>query len=106
MRALIPVNQRSRSGDATAGNQISGFLVALPVGEPDPVERLRNVREQMEAAKRLLLQPGLILPDIAERCGFSGAPTLGRAFLRAVGTTPAAYRRGKKGRASGVGREP
>jgi WS/DGAT/MGAT family acyltransferase len=51
VRALIPVNQRSRSGDASAGNQISGFLVSLPVGEPDPVERLRNVREQMESAK-------------------------------------------------------
>ncbi|GAB2822864.1 wax ester/triacylglycerol synthase family O-acyltransferase [Lentzea nigeriaca] len=51
VRALIPVNQRSRSGDAGAGNQISGFLVSLPVGEPDPVERLRCVREQMESAK-------------------------------------------------------
>jgi LacI family transcriptional regulator len=51
------------------------------------------LRVQIETAKRLLLQPGLILPDIAERCGFSGAPTLGRAFLRAVGDTPAAYRR-------------
>ncbi|MFC3891017.1 wax ester/triacylglycerol synthase family O-acyltransferase [Lentzea rhizosphaerae] len=51
VRALIPVNQRSRSGDAGAGNQISGFLVSLPVGEPDPAERLRNVREQMESAK-------------------------------------------------------
>jgi len=51
VRALIPVNQRSRSGDAGAGNQISGFLVSLPVGEPDPVERLRSVREQMESAK-------------------------------------------------------
>lgn len=51
VRALIPVNQRSRSGDAAAGNQISGFLVSLPVGEPDPVERLRSVREQMESAK-------------------------------------------------------
>ncbi|MCP2249215.1 wax ester/triacylglycerol synthase family O-acyltransferase [Lentzea aerocolonigenes] len=51
VRALIPVNQRSRSGDAGAGNQISGFLVSLPVGEQDPAERLRNVREQMESAK-------------------------------------------------------
>jgi diacylglycerol O-acyltransferase len=51
VRALIPVNQRSRSGDAAAGNQISGFLVSLPVGEPDPVQRLRSVREQMESAK-------------------------------------------------------
>lgn len=51
VRALIPVNQRSRSGDAASGNQISGFLVALPVGEPDPLARLRSVREQMESAK-------------------------------------------------------
>jgi LacI family transcriptional regulator len=51
------------------------------------------LRVQLETAKRLLLQPGLALPDIAERCGFSSGPTLGRAFLRVVGTTPAAYRR-------------
>ncbi|SDM00290.1 acyltransferase, WS/DGAT/MGAT [Lentzea albidocapillata subsp. violacea] len=51
VRALIPVNQRSRSGDGASGNQISGFLVALPVGEADPVHRLRNVRAQMESAK-------------------------------------------------------
>lgn len=51
VRALIPVNQRSRSGDAASGNQISGYLVSLPVGEPDPAERLRGIREQMESAK-------------------------------------------------------
>lgn len=51
VRALIPVNQRSRSGDAAAGNSISGFLVSLPVGEADPLSRLRSVREQMESAK-------------------------------------------------------
>ena len=51
VRALIPVNQRSRSGDGAAGNQISGFLLSLPVGIADPVERLRSVREQMESAK-------------------------------------------------------
>ncbi|MGZ3144052.1 wax ester/triacylglycerol synthase family O-acyltransferase [Lentzea chajnantorensis] len=51
VRALIPVNQRTRSGDGAAGNSISGFLVSLPVGEPDPLERLRSVRTQMESAK-------------------------------------------------------
>ncbi|GGM68722.1 diacylglycerol O-acyltransferase [Lentzea pudingi] len=51
VRALIPVNQRSRSGDGASGNQISGFLVSLPVGEPDPAQRLRNIRAQMESAK-------------------------------------------------------
>ncbi|SER63867.1 acyltransferase, WS/DGAT/MGAT [Lentzea xinjiangensis] len=51
VRALIPVNQRSRSGDAARGNQISGFLVSLPVGSADPADRLRKIRAQMEAAK-------------------------------------------------------
>ncbi|GHH31576.1 wax ester/triacylglycerol synthase family O-acyltransferase [Lentzea cavernae] len=51
VRALIPVNQRSRSGDGASGNQISGFLVPLPVGEADPVRRLRNIRARMESAK-------------------------------------------------------
>ncbi|MET9629893.1 wax ester/triacylglycerol synthase family O-acyltransferase [Lentzea sp. NPDC006480] len=51
VRALIPVNQRSRSGDGSSGNSISGFLLSLPVGIADPVERLRSVRAQMESAK-------------------------------------------------------
>jgi LacI family transcriptional regulator len=50
-------------------------------------------RIQMETAKRLLIQPALTIPEIALRCGFSSSPTFGRAFLRIVGTTPAAYRR-------------
>jgi diacylglycerol O-acyltransferase len=51
VRALIPVNQRSRTGNGGSGNQISGFLVSLPVGEADPAQRLRNIRAQMESAK-------------------------------------------------------
>ncbi|NGY59798.1 wax ester/triacylglycerol synthase family O-acyltransferase [Lentzea sp. NEAU-D13] len=68
VRALIPVNQRSRSGDAAAGNQISGFLVALPVGEPDPAERLRDIREQMESAKAAGPDRGAgALPRLADK---------------------------------------
>jgi WS/DGAT/MGAT family acyltransferase len=68
VRALIPVNQRSRSGDAASGNQISGFLVALPVGEPDPVERLRDIREQMETAKAAGPDRGAgALPKLADK---------------------------------------
>lgn len=68
VRALIPVNQRSRSGDGAAGNQISGFLVSLPVGEPDPLERLRSVREQMESAKAAGPERGAgALPLLADK---------------------------------------
>jgi LacI family transcriptional regulator len=51
------------------------------------------LRVQMDAAKRLLLQPGLPVEDIAARCGFSSAPSLGRAFVRSFQITPAAFRR-------------
>jgi LacI family transcriptional regulator len=51
------------------------------------------LRVQMETAKRLLLQPGLPIEDIALRCGFSSAPSMGRAFLRSFDMTPAAFRR-------------
>lgn len=68
VRALIPVSQRSRSGDAAAGNQISGFLVSLPVGCPDPVERLRDLRAQMESAKAAGPDRGAgALPLLADR---------------------------------------
>ncbi|MFD4674297.1 wax ester/triacylglycerol synthase family O-acyltransferase [Lentzea sp. NPDC058450] len=68
VRALIPVNQRSRSGDGASGNQISGFLVSLPVGLADPVDRLRSVREQMESAKAAGPDRGAgALPLLADR---------------------------------------
>lgn len=57
----------------------------------NPHDEIMRVR--IEAAKRLLLQPGLTLPDIAERCGFAANQNLGRAFKDATGVTPGVYRR-------------
>lgn len=51
------------------------------------------LRVQMEAARNLLLLPGVTLPMIAERCGFSDQSAFGRAFRRAHGRSPSAYRR-------------
>ncbi|MFC5994868.1 wax ester/triacylglycerol synthase family O-acyltransferase [Pseudonocardia hispaniensis] len=51
VRAMVPVSTRARSGSA-GGNQISAYFVDLPVGEPDPVARLRRIAEEMDAAKR------------------------------------------------------
>jgi len=50
-------------------------------------------RVRIEAAQRLLLQPELRLPEIAERCGFSVMQTFTRAFRINAKITPAAYRR-------------
>ncbi|GDY29719.1 wax ester/triacylglycerol synthase family O-acyltransferase [Gandjariella thermophila] len=51
LRALIPVSTRLRGGDGSAGNQLSGYLCDLPVGEPDPVARLRAIRAEMDRNK-------------------------------------------------------
>jgi WS/DGAT/MGAT family acyltransferase len=50
-RALIPVSSRARSGNRANGNQMSGYLCELPVGEPDPAARLRHIRLAMERSK-------------------------------------------------------
>jgi WS/DGAT/MGAT family acyltransferase len=67
LRALIPVNQRCRGG-GSAGNQLSGYLCDLPVGESDPVRRLAAVRAAMDGNK--VAGPGRgagALPVLADR---------------------------------------
>ncbi len=51
------------------------------------------LRVQMEVARKLLLLPGLTLPIVAQRCGFSDQSAFGRAFRRVLGRSPSAYRR-------------
>lgn len=51
LRAFIPVSQRARSGERIGGNRLSGYLCTLPVGEPDPSERLLMIRREMEQNK-------------------------------------------------------
>ncbi|WP_190814202.1 wax ester/triacylglycerol synthase family O-acyltransferase [Saccharopolyspora pogona] len=51
VRALVPVNHRSREKSRPDNNQLSGYLCDLPVGEPDPVTRLRIVRAAMDRNK-------------------------------------------------------
>jgi hypothetical protein len=67
LRAFIPVSQRARVGQRIGGNQLSGYLCDLPVGEPDPSERLLMVRRQMERnrAARTSRGPGAI-PVLAD----------------------------------------
>lgn len=51
VRALIPVSQRHRATDRPGGNQLSGYLCELPVGEPDPIRRLAAIRAEMDRNK-------------------------------------------------------
>jgi len=54
------------------------------------------MRVRMEAARRLLLQINLSIPDVAARCGFSAVSNFGRAFAQAYAATPGAYRRASR----------
>jgi len=51
LRVLVPVSFRTAHGRNTFGNQISAVFCPLPVGEPNPTERLRKVREAMKGLK-------------------------------------------------------
>jgi transcriptional regulator GlxA family with amidase domain len=52
---------------------------------------------RVEAARRQLAQTGKSLEQIAASCGFGSADLMRRAFVRALGITPARYRKSVSG---------
>jgi diacylglycerol O-acyltransferase / wax synthase len=75
----LPVSLRG-ADDPASGNRFTGVTIAAPVGEPDPVERMRLVREQVIArrgepaldvvgrlAPALALLPDEALREVVER---------------------------------------
>jgi len=52
LRVLVPVSMRTRKERGTYGNQISAVFCPLPLGEPDPVQRLRKVHDAMMVVKK------------------------------------------------------
>lgn len=50
-RALIPVSKRRPRTAHPQGNRLSGYLIRLPVDDPDPLGRLRTVRTAMDRNK-------------------------------------------------------
>lgn len=51
VRAMVPVSVRGDDEPGALGNQVSSYLVRLPVGEPNPVVRLHQVSYAMRAHK-------------------------------------------------------
>jgi WS/DGAT/MGAT family acyltransferase len=51
LRVLVPVALNSRDPDRGIGSALGGYLVDLPIGEPDPVARLHAVRQAMSVNK-------------------------------------------------------
>jgi WS/DGAT/MGAT family acyltransferase len=50
LRAMVPVNLRGAE-DAKAGNRLALLAVSLPIGQPDPVRRLRIIQDRMRRIK-------------------------------------------------------
>jgi len=50
-RALIPVSKRRPRTAHPQGNRLSGYLIRLPVDDPDPLGRLGTVRTAMDRNK-------------------------------------------------------
>ncbi|HYI60309.1 MAG TPA: wax ester/triacylglycerol synthase family O-acyltransferase [Acidimicrobiales bacterium] len=50
-RAMVPVSVRDVSEQMALGNRVSMMTADLPVGEPDPLERLRFVHAHMASRK-------------------------------------------------------
>ncbi len=51
LRAMVPVSVRADSDKGTLGNQVASLWAALPVYEPDAVERFKVVHEEMKDLK-------------------------------------------------------
>jgi diacylglycerol O-acyltransferase / wax synthase len=51
LKAFVPVSVRSDDQRGTLGNQVSGMLATLPVGQPDAVRCLAAISAQMRVVK-------------------------------------------------------
>jgi len=76
LKAMVPVSVRTDHGAGQLGNQISFVYVDLPCDEPDPLERLADVKEEIGKRKR------------------SGEPEAADRVLRAFGYAPRSVQRG------------
>jgi len=73
VRSLVPVSVRAREEQGVLNNRVSAVMVNLPVGENDPVQRLAQLREQMDDLKQTRQAVGA--QALTELAGFA-APTL------------------------------
>jgi WS/DGAT/MGAT family acyltransferase len=85
VRTLVPVSVRAPDEHGIYNNRVAGFLPDLPVGEPDPMVRLADIREQMDEMKqRQQAQAGDALTQLS---GFM-PPALLEATVRLARSLP------------------
>ena len=67
LRAMVPVSIRTGDEAEPWTNRVSGLTVDLPTNEPDPLQRVAQCREAMNAAKQQFeLVPAAALVDIQQ----------------------------------------
>jgi WS/DGAT/MGAT family acyltransferase len=77
----VPVSVRAPAEQGALGNKVSSYLVNLPVGEPDAVERLRQISARMKAHKETGQSVGA---DALVRLSGFAPPTLHSMGARAA----------------------
>lgn len=96
-RAMVPVSTRGEGEEATGlGNQVTMWLLDLPIGEPDPVERLRWVSGQTIDRKeadhalgaRLLTQSASFTPSTVLSVAARVAAATARPFNMTITNVP------------------
>jgi diacylglycerol O-acyltransferase / wax synthase len=51
LKAMVPVSVRAEIDRGALGNRVAAMMASLPVGVPDPVERMRLISESMAGLK-------------------------------------------------------
>jgi WS/DGAT/MGAT family acyltransferase len=85
VRTLVPVSVRSEQERGTYNNRVSGMFPDLPVGIADPVERLENIRQQMDGLKESKMAVG---GDSLIQMGGFAPPMLLAMGTRLAGRVP------------------
>lgn len=85
-RAMVPVSVRDVSEQMALGNRVSMMTADLPVGDPDPVERLRFVHAHMASRKDMGQAVGA--DALMELTGYAPPTLLGLASRLAVRAMP------------------
>lgn len=83
-RAMVPVSIRDETGIAELGNHITMWLIELPIGEPDPVERYRAVVASTANLKETDQALGAAL--LTQSASFTPSTVLGVAARVAAAT--------------------
>ena len=95
-RAMVPVSTRDREGGEASGNRVTMWLIDLPLGEPDPLERLRAVTLATEHLKEtdqalgaaLLTQSASFTPSTVLSVAARVAAATARPFNMTVTNVP------------------